>query len=664
MRFKASACPRVAEHRMAPAAIQAAFNGILAAASLMGCPAARAQVTTAAPPAATGTPAPAASTPAVPPAAVPTAIVPPGAEPAVPGAPVAGPQAAAPATARSQAPTPPLATADQPFVPGSSAPPSAVPGGPTAPTAVPAPPGTVPADVAGAAPQAAAPDLSRSLADLDIGGLRESWSDTPSIIGDGCAPAATTSTVAVGRIVIIAPGLAGNGSALVGPFRASANALTNGSLNSVQAIQAAGYPSFVLPAQPLGDVPGTPPVTLPVGGASPGAGITPVQSPASYTATADTIFATSPELTTSQYANQNPQTVYDAAASGALPADAASKTSQDAFLFYDYLVQVESTAFVPGLNVGFTKLTENASPIPRDRVYFNYSYFHNANITAARADVNRFVPGFEKTFFDNWTSIEVRTPFAGTLSNSQQVSGLGGCGGISEYRDVEFGNMSVIFKSFLLQRDTWGISGGVQMLLPTADSVFVSGVNQLGQPVNFVYVENQSVHAMPFVGSVWAPTERWFNQFIFQVDVDTNGSPVYVNANQQSGISQQQMSSAGRVILPTLLYTSFSTGYWLYTSRGTGLTGFSPMMELHVNQGLTEFQPVEAYGYTLGNDAGSISVINGLVGCNFEWNRRSTATFAYVTPLGGGLDRFFDGELRAFVNWRFGRQNRLTRAQF
>jgi hypothetical protein len=39
-------------------------------------------------------------------------------------------------------------------------------------------------------------------------------------------------------------------------------------------------------------------------------------------------------------------------------------------------------------------------------------------------------------------------------------------------------------------------------------------------------------------------------------------------------------------------------------------------------------------------------------------------TFAYVTPLGGGFDRFFDGELRAFVNWRFGPQNRLTRAQF
>jgi hypothetical protein len=535
----------------------------------------------------------------------------------------------------------------------------------TPPAAVAAPP-AVPADVAAPNPPPAPADLARALSDLDTGGLREAWSDTPSIIGDGCAPAATTSTVAVGRLVIIAPGLVDNGGTLVGPFRASANSLTNGALNSVQAIQAAGYPAFLLPTQQIGDVPGTPPVSLPVGGATPGAGITPVQSPGAYTATADTLFATSPDLTTSQYADQNPQTVYDAAASGALPAGNGIGTNprQDAFLFYNYLVQVESTAFVPGLNVGFTKLTENASPIPRDRVYFNYSYFHNANISAARADVNRFVPGFEKTFFDNWTSIEIRTPFAGTLSNSQQVSGLGGCGGISEYRDVEFGNMSVIFKSFLFQQETWGISGGVQMLLPTADSVFVGGFNQIGQPVNFVYVENQSVHAMPFVGAVWAPTERWFNQFIFQVDVDTNGSPVYVNANQEAGISRQQMTSAGRVILPTLMYASFSTGYWLYTARGPGLTGFSPMMELHVNQGLTEFQPVDAYGYTLGNDVGSISVINGLVGCNFEWNRRSTATFAYVTPLGGGLDRFFDGELRAFVNWRFGRQNRLTRAQF
>ena len=224
--------------------------------------------------------------------------------------------------------------------------------------------------------------------------------------------------------------------------------------------------------------------------------------------------------------------------------------------------------------------------------------------------------------------------------------------------------MSVIFKSFLMQRDTWGISAGMQVLLPTANSSVVNGTNQLGQPIQMVYVQNQSVHTMPFVGSVWAPSSRWFNQAMLEMDIDTNGSPAYVNSNLEPGLQGTQLTSAGRVLYPTFMYLSFATGYWLYQGNGPGLTGFSPVMEVHVNQAMSQFQPIHAYGYSLGSDLGVLSVTNGLVGCNLEWNKRSTLTLAYVTPLGGGLDRFFDGELRAFVNWRFGRQNRLTRAQF
>ena len=507
---------------------------------------------------------------------------------------------------------------------------------------------------------AAVPDLGAELAELDLGGLRETWSTTPSFVGDGCAPSHSSSTVAVGRLVIIASNMYGPAQGkLYGPTPAEVNSLTDAQYNSVQAIQASGYPAFVLPAESLGNVPGTPPVVLDVGGASPGAGITPVQSPASFTAAADNAFATSPSLNTSQYADQNPETVYDPASSGAL----ASGKTQDAFLFYNYSVQVDSAGLIPGLNVGFTKLVENSSPIPRDRVYFNYSYFHNANISTNRADVNRFTPGGEMTFFDGWTSVEMRTPFAGTLSNTQEVVGSA-CGGLSEYRDVEFGNMSVIFKSFLMQRDTWGISAGMQVLLPTANSSVVNGTNQLGQPIQMVYVQNQSVHTMPFVGSVWAPSSRWFNQAMLEMDIDTNGSPAYVNSNLEPGLQGTQLTSAGRVLYPTFMYLSFATGYWLYQGNGPGLTGFSPVMEVHVNQAMSQFQPIHAYGYSLGSDLGVLSVTNGLVGCNLEWNKRSTLTLAYVTPLGGGLDRFFDGELRAFVNWRFGRQNRLTRAQF
>lgn len=527
---------------------------------------------------------------------------------------------------------------------------------------------TAPRVAVPAAPPAAAPpvpNLARELADVDVGALRESMSNVPSFIGDGCAPTSTSSSLPVGRLMVNAPVLFNDGGVLVPLTSVDIQTLTNPQLNSVQAIQAAGGASP--PGQPLAVISGTPAASIPIGGPSPGPGITPVLSPQSYTSEVNQTFATNSALNTSQYAAQNPQTVYDAASSGALLVGSGTGSIPDtynAFLFYNYVVNVQTAALVPGINVGFTKLVENSSPIPRDRVYFNYSYFHNANISAQRADVNRFTPGFEKTFFDNWTSIEIRTPFAGTLSNVQEVVGGGACGGVSEYRDIEFGNMSVIFKSFLWQQDTWGISGGMQVLLPTAQSTRVQGTDQVGQPVQLVYVENQSVHTMPFIGAVWAPSERAFSQFMLQMDIDSNGSPAYVNSYLQPGIQGTQLTSAGRIVMPTFMYLGFSTGYWLYQSRGPGLTGFSPVMELHVNQGMYAFQPIKSGGYTLGDDRGTISVINGLVGCNFEWNRRSTVTLAYVTPFGGGVDRFFDGELRAFVNWRFGRQNRLTRAQF
>ena len=87
-------------------------------------------------------------------------------------------------------------------------------------------------------------------------------------------------------------------------------------------------------------------------------------------------------------------------------------------------------------------------------------------------------------------------------------------------------------------------------------------------------------------------------------------------------------------------------------------------MEVHVNQALQPSDVIQGDQYRLGADYGTVSLINGLVGCNFEWGDRSTLTFAYVTPFGGGVDRWFDGEFRAFWNWRFGPQNRLTRVQF
>lgn len=525
--------------------------------------------------------------------------------------------------------------------------------------------GTAPAAPA-PAPPVQAPDLAEELADIDAGGLGESVSDTPGFIGDGqCPTSIGTSQVSVGRLVVISTDLVGPNAAgfLDGPGPSTINTITDSAFNSVQAIQAAGYPSFILPAVTIGQVPGSQPATLAVGGSSPGAGITPILSPDSYTAAVDDQFANNPALNTGQYAGQDPQTIYDPSTSGAIRGSNLIQPTQDAFLFYNYVVNVDTAALLPGLNVGFVKMVENSSPIPRDRVYFNYSYFHNANISAERADVNRFVPGFEKTFFDNWTSIEVRTPFAGTLSNMQAVEG-GACGGVTEYRDVEFGNMSVIFKTFLWQADTWAITGGVQTMVPTAANSTIIGTNQFGQTLEQIFVANESVHVMPFLGSVWAPNERAFSQILLQIDRDVNGNPAYVNNLQQVGVSGRQLVYAGRVFYPTFMYLSFSTGYWIYKNDRARFTGFSPIMELHVNQAFEDFPPVVYDTWVLGQNPGVISVTNALIGCNFEWGKRSTLTFAYCTPLSAGLDRYFDGEFRALYNLRFGRQNRLTRAQF
>jgi hypothetical protein len=310
---------------------------------------------------------------------------------------------------------------------------------------------------------------------------------------------------------------------------------------------------------------------------------------------------------------------------------------------------------LPGEGVGFVKLAENVNLLPRDRVYFNSSYFAGARIGDGRNDVNRFMPGIEKTFADGWTSIELRTPFAATVARTQTLD-VTSPSGISDARDIEFGNMSVIFKSVVALGDTWAWTGGMQVILPTANDVRL--LARPGGPT-VVRVDNQSTRLMPFTGAIWAPNDRFFSQSLLQIDTAANGNAAYLD---RSG--QNRLEYVGQVEYPTFMYASVAAGYWAYKSNATSLTGFAPIMELHLNQALQDFTGFGTPRYQVGSDDGMVSLVNGLVGCNFEWGTRSTLTVAYVTPLGGGVDRWFDGEVRAFWNYRFGPQTRLTRVQF
>jgi hypothetical protein len=296
--------------------------------------------------------------------------------------------------------------------------------------------------------------------------------------------------------------------------------------------------------------------------------------------------------------------------------------------------------------VGRSKLAENTSPMPRDRFFFNSSYFSDVSLSAGGVNVNRFTPGFEETFFDGLTSIEMRFPFATTLGNSVVVDGTTNTG------NVLFGDISVVGKALLYADGPWAVSGGLQLALPTA-----SGLNaQLADGTPLVRITNNTVYLMPFLGALFTPDDRFFAQGFLQFDAPANANRVSVN-NFGGGLVP-----AGTVRDVTFVYVDLGGGYWFYRNDDAPrLTGLSATAELHYNQSLQSTSVISTGLYQIGNAASSIEMLNAVVGGHFHFDLNKTLSIAYVAPIGNSGDRMFNGELRAFFNYRFGPQTLRTR---
>ena len=119
---------------------------------------------------------------------------------------------------------------------------------------------------------------------------------------------------------------------------------------------------------------------------------------------------------------------------------------------------------------GFLKLADDTSPIPRDRLIFNYSYFQDVPLTVNGMDVNRLGIGFEKTLFSDRFSVEVLMPFATTLNSDVLVSGYN----LTNANAVEFGDVTVWLKALFARTETWAVSGGMGVMAPTAPALSVS----------------------------------------------------------------------------------------------------------------------------------------------------------------------------------------------
>jgi hypothetical protein len=219
---------------------------------------------------------------------------------------------------------------------------------------------------------------------------------------------------------------------------------------------------------------------------------------------------------------------------------------------------------------------------------------------------------------------------------------------------TQFGDMSAVAKVLLIRNRNFALSTGMQVVMPTAQGTNAYFAD--GTPV--ARVTNASVHLAPFFGALYTPNNRLFAQGFLQCDVDANGNPVYIN-DMQTGLVR-----AGTVNSQTLMFVDLGAGYWILRRNYGGLTGIAPTIEVHNNTAVSNPAGTTLGNVTVQNSAIGYQQVNMVFGSTFQFGPMSTLTVGYTAPFHCNGVRPYDGELRVFVNRRFGPQNRLTRAQF
>jgi len=332
-------------------------------------------------------------------------------------------------------------------------------------------------------------------------------------------------------------------------------------------------------------------------------------------------------------------------------------------LLGEQLFDIRRAVFVdiltPGQVVGRTKIAENTSPIPTDRVFLNFSDFNDVPLTASGVNIRRFSPGWERTMFDGRMSWEIRVPMAVTLDTDITADG------ITDSSKSELGDVMVTLKHLLHRTDRWATSAGVSVTIPTAQDIRLV----LDDRTELLEVENETVHVMPFVGALFTPNDRFFAQFFVQGDFDASGSPVSVNNFRGS------FDGIGTIHDTSFIYADASFGFWVYRNLPTvrrqisngvrhvhihqkgplGLSGVAPMMEFHFNRSLGSTDTITSGPFQVGNSQGSIEAWNLVLGGTMEFGPNLTLTGAYVQPIGSGVDKQFAHEVRVFANWFVGR---------
>ena len=308
----------------------------------------------------------------------------------------------------------------------------------------------------------------------------------------------------------------------------------------------------------------------------------------------------------------------------------------------DYSFSQTRTIRIPaaggGVAVRRFKIAENNNPMPRDRFFFNYSFFND--VQSSFGDVSRYTLGFEKTYLRGNASFELRVPFAATLDSVQVDQ--------TAMRNFEFGNALMTYKLLLWrdQRFAWSTGTGISIPTASGSQYFLQDGREI------LNISNQSVHFLPFMGFAFNSSGRFFHESFVQFDIDPYGNPVYADIAGLGNSGPLGRPRIGVINDASVLFVDAAFGYWLVNSPcGRGLTGMAPVVEFHYATSVNDTDVVEGNGLTVADTTRRFDVLNLTLGNHMRFGQRIEVAAGMTLPLRTGNDEPFDYEALVQVNF-------------
>ena len=311
------------------------------------------------------------------------------------------------------------------------------------------------------------------------------------------------------------------------------------------------------------------------------------------------------------------------------------------------LLQFGLPDVTPAFQNHIYKVAENNSPLPQDRIGFNYNFLHNVyNGTLDGLRVNDDLSEYrlfaEKTLFCDRLSVDLMIPFYFTSRYDPGDDLLL----VGPETDYAFGDIAFGMKYLLHRSESAALSAGLRVEAPTNDEI-----TQTGQ-LNFFYatVNDDVWHFTPYAALLMTPSDRFFVQSFLSYRLNSGSLE-----SEEFGPIRQQ----------TYLMADASAGYWIYRNPGNrGLTGIVPTVELHYTGAFDEESPDNTVTNTI---YGKTDVLNLTAGLTALINDRTSMAVGVSVPLLDnptslpfttstvGTDRRYDWALMVNMNYYFGR---------